>query len=151
MDHQERKGGPGKRKVLNETKEEENDVYICSGFNNSKVLQNDCELYIRCCYTNSDSLLNKRSELTTLIALYITEVLPKHTATKAQESEFALDGYDICSNIENGHRGVMIYTAKYLNASPTDISPILFLPDIVVSKETRRADDNKVGRHKETP
>eukprot|EP00794_Sanderia_malayensis_P010396 gene10396-11480_t len=58
--------------------------------------------------------------------LCITEVLPKHTSTKPQESEFEVDGFDICSNIDQGKRGVMIYTAKHLKASPANLPNVDF-------------------------
>ncbi len=81
---------------------------------------------LTCYYTNADSLLNKRSEFAIAVAHYspdiicIAEAVPKNTLTKAQESEFQLEGYDLCSNIARCRRGVIMYTAKKLNASPAD-------------------------------
>ena len=72
--------------------------------------------------------MNKRSEFTAALALYapelvcITEIAPKHTQLQAQESEFQVEGYDICTNLDHSKRGVAIYTAKHLKASPADVS-----------------------------
>ncbi len=78
-----------------------------------------------CIYTNADSLLNKRTELLTIIAqhapdvLMITEFAPKNTQLPVQEIELQIEGYDLFSNIEKHKRGVLIYTKKNLQASPS--------------------------------
>ena len=70
--------------------------------------------------------MNKRDQLLVEIAHYvpdivcICEAVPKHTHTRAQESEYQLEGFDLCTNIDRCKRGVIVYTAKRLNASPAD-------------------------------
>ena len=80
---------------------------------------------LKCLYTNSDSLLNKRLELEAAIVLYvphivcITEFSPKATNTPVQEVELQIEGYDLFSNVGSHKRGVLIYTHKNLQASPS--------------------------------
>ena len=50
----------------------------------------------------------------------ITEFTTKHCLIKVQESELQMDGYDLCSNVYYCKRGVIIYTAQHLRASPCD-------------------------------
>ena len=82
---------------------------------------------LRCFYTNSDSLLNKRVELQAAISSYvpdiicITEFAPKSTSTLIQETELQITGYDLFSNIGNYKRGVLIYVHKELKASPSAV------------------------------
>eukprot|EP00794_Sanderia_malayensis_P016301 gene16301-17938_t len=78
---------------------------------------------LRCFYTNSDSLMNKRIELQAVIVsdcpdiICITEFAPKNTSTPIQEVELQIEGYDMFSNINKLKRGVLIYTRK--NLKPT--------------------------------
>ena len=74
--------------------------------------------------------MNKKQELTAIIVEYspeiicITEFAPKHTRTPLQEAELQLEGYDIFSNIGSQKRGVIIYTRRDLQASPSSASDI---------------------------
>ena len=75
-------------------------------------------------YTNADNMINKRNEIQSLVStnnpdvFCITETLPKNVLLKIEECEIQIDGYDCFSNINNSncHRGVAIYTKRYLNA-----------------------------------
>jgi len=85
---------------------------------------------LRCYYTNSDSLINKRSELHAEIVKYapdvicVTEVAPKSTIYPLQEAELQIKGYDLFSNIENHKRGVVIYIHRDLKASPSTVEEL---------------------------
>jgi exonuclease III len=65
-------------------------------------------------YTNADSLINKHSELelTAFSAkpdtICITEVSPKNSETKVEDSEIQIPGYYLHSNLKEGRRGVAI-------------------------------------------
>ena len=80
---------------------------------------------MKCFYTNSDCLLNKRLELSTIIELNspdiicVTEFPPKNSFLPVQEVELQLDGYDLFSNVNRCNRGVLIYAKKELKASPS--------------------------------
>ncbi len=106
---------------------------------------------ITCFYTNADSLLNKRAEFSTAIAHFapdvicVNEVVPKHTLTKVQESEIQLEGYDLCSNLNYCKRGVAIFTAKRLNASPADRVKTEFEESCWVEIDLRGKDRLLVG------
>ena len=41
---------------------------------------------------------------------------------KVQDSELHVDGYDLCTNVNRCKRGVLIYTATHLKATPCDFS-----------------------------
>ena len=85
---------------------------------------------LSCIYTNADSLLNKRAELSAIIVQHapdvicITEFAPKNTALPVQEAELQVEGFDMFSNINNCKRGVLIYTNKSLKASPSKIEQL---------------------------
>ena len=68
-------------------------------------------------YTNADNLINKRSELLTMISE--TKTLSKHTYLPINECELQVHDYDSFSNTtdSNCHRGIVIYMKKYLNAT----------------------------------
>ena len=72
-------------------------------------------------------------------------MVPKFTHTKAQECEFQVDGFDICTNIANGKRGVIIYTAKGLNASPPNKVDCKFEESCWVEIELQGKDKLLVG------
>jgi len=79
-------------------------------------------------FTNADSLMNKRTDLEVFISqqlhkpdiIGIVEVKPKNGKDLPQLSEFSLKGYDIhYVNVDTVYgRGVILYTASWLNASP---------------------------------
>ena len=78
-------------------------------------------------YTNVDSLLNKRVELQAHIVQHapdvicITEVVPKNTSLSVQDVELQLENFDLFSNVHSCKRGVLIYTKKSLQASPSNV------------------------------
>ena len=82
---------------------------------------NSCNSFVM--YTSVVNLINKRSELLTIISadnpdvIYITDTFPKHTHLPMKEYEQVFD-YDCFSNTtdSNCHRGVVIYVKKYLNS-----------------------------------
>ena len=121
---QKEEGGQGKRKKggrnrvkKDGTKKKTESTYV------NKVGK------LTCYYTNADGLLNKRSEFSAALALYapdvicITEVVPKNLHTPAQEAEFQVEGYDLCTNLAQHKRGVIIYTSAHLQAAPFE-SPV---------------------------
>ena len=74
-----------------------------------------------CLYSNVDSLLNKRNELTAVLATHspsiiaLTELLPKN-AKIIHVKEYDIANYDkFINNAPN--RGVIIYTHKSLHAT----------------------------------
>ena len=75
-------------------------------------------------YTNADNMINKRNEIQSLVStnnpdvFCITKTLPKNVFLKTEECKIQIDGYYCFSNISNSncHRGVAIYTKRYLNA-----------------------------------
>ena len=79
-------------------------------------------------FTNADSLMNKRTDLEIFIGeqlhkpdiIGIVEVKSKNSNDLPQLSEFSLKGYDIhYVNVDKVYgRGVILYTASWLNASP---------------------------------
>lgn len=79
--------------------------------------------HLICIYLNADNILNKRNELDAVIDIHqpdvicITETAPKHCNTAMSTSELQIEGYDICVN-ENPKRGVAIFTACHLTATP---------------------------------
>ena len=93
------------------------------GSKNSKTTLNNlsansCDLSIK--YTNADNLINKRSELLTVISadnpviICITEMLPKHTHLPINECELQVHDYNCFSNTteSNCHGGVVIHVKK---------------------------------------
>jgi hypothetical protein len=80
------------------------------------------EHQLKCFYTNADSLINKRSELELRVfsakpdIICITEVLPKNSETKVEDSEIQIPGYSVHSNLNEGSRGMAILTSDQLNA-----------------------------------
>lgn len=82
-------------------------------------------------YTNADSLPNKISELELRIQaaaekphiIAITEVKPKNSRYKVQQSELQLQGYDMFStNLETqSNRGIIVYTLNTLEAVVQEI------------------------------
>ena len=73
-------------------------------------------------FTNADNLINKRSELLTIISadnpdiICITETLPKHTQLPINECERSCYGCFLNTDDSDCHRVVVIYVKKYLNA-----------------------------------
>ena len=81
-------------------------------------------------YTNADSLLNKRTELTSLIDNYnhrpdviaIVEVKPKNKSN-LNLSEFSIPGYAMFSNIDvKNTTGIIIYVDKTLTSNGLDLN-----------------------------
>ena len=87
----------------------------------TKSTKNPKKLFIF--YTNADNMISKRKEIQSLVSINnpdvfcMTETLLKNVLLKI-ECEIQIDGYDCFSNINNSncHRGVAIYTKRYLNA-----------------------------------
>ena len=79
---------------------------------------------LKCMYTNTDGLLNKRDELLANIEasepdiIAITEVLPKCGGDSIQEVELELLQYDCFKRLKG--RGICIYTRKLLKAIQID-------------------------------
>ena len=84
---------------------------------------NLCNLSVM--YTNADNLINKRSELLTVISadnpdiICITKTPPKHTYLPINKCKLLVYDYECFwnTNESNYHRGVVIYVKKYLNAT----------------------------------
>ena len=75
----------------------------------------------------------------------ITEALPKNARYPVQNAEFQIEGYDMYTNIEGAHRGVIIYTAKYLKASVIDTQSIQCKESCWVEISLRNRDTLLVG------
>ena len=92
---------------------------------------------IVCLYTNADQFLNKRSEFSVAMEIYnpdivgITEVKPKTSRYKIQESELMIENFDIFHNLEEDGRGLLLYVRTPLKASicemENDFSEKLFV------------------------
>ena len=63
---------------------------------------------------------------------------------KVQDSELHVDGYDLCTNVNRCKRGVLIYTATYLKATPCDFSSD-FDESIWVGVKLRNKDSLVIG------
>ena len=63
---------------------------------------------------------------------------------KVQDSELHVDGYDLCTNVNRCKRGVLIYTATYLKATPCDFSSD-FDESIWVGVKLRNKDSLLIG------
>jgi hypothetical protein len=127
-------------------------VHVDRKINRNPNAQVNATPHLTCYYTNSDSLLNKRAELCTVISLNapdiicISEVLPKRTLTKVQESELQITGYDLCTNLTVAKRGVIIYTAHHLKAAPVEkLSKYTFHENCWVEINLRGKDKLLVG------
>jgi exonuclease III len=85
---------------------------------------------LTCLYTNADSLLNKRNELSLLIQIHspdiicITETAPKNAQEELQPSEIQVQGYSLHTNNKQPQRGVAIYVSEKLDASPLELEAI---------------------------
>eukprot|EP00794_Sanderia_malayensis_P019527 gene19527-21456_t len=85
---------------------------------------------LKCLYTNADSLLNKREELSVYINLHnpdiigISEAFPKNTSSSIEFAEYKMDSYDLICNLDKGKRGVCLYTKSHLKAVPVDITGV---------------------------
>ena len=102
---------------------------------------------LECTYTNADVLSNKVDELKTKLHLsksdlgMITECLPKVKLRPLKESDIAIQGYQIFSNIdETSNRGVALYLsdkfrAKRLDYSTTDSSLECLFVEIKVNEK----------------
>lgn len=86
--------------------------------------------FIKCFYTNVDSLLNKRAELLTVIhkdkpdVICLTEILPKTFKHELNLSEIKFEGFTCFSNIQSvaqGARGVVIYVRNEMNAQQVSL------------------------------
>ena len=79
---------------------------------------------MKCMYTNTDSLLNRKSELEILINMYkpdiigITEILPKNREEDPDNCKLKIQGYEHYSNTgANSRRGVILFIREDLNAT----------------------------------
>ena len=79
---------------------------------------------LRCFYTNTDTLLNKRSELAENLSrcnpdiIALTEILDKNRSMDPEPQELAIAGFDTHSNIDGRpRRGVILNTRSHLNAN----------------------------------
>ena len=85
---------------------------------------------LQCFYTNSDSVLNKKSELLTVIEnecidiICITETLPKNHGGKIVPVEFQLPGFDCFHNLneEQCSRGVALWVKTSYGAQQIKLS-----------------------------
>lgn len=83
---------------------------------------------LRCFYTNTDTLMNKRLELAEVISknkpdiIALTEILDKNRSMDPEHHELVIQGYDHHTNID-GHRrrGVILYTRSHLNICVKEI------------------------------
>ena len=91
--------------------------------NEDTKIKDLCNLSVMC--TNADNLINKRSELLTIISadkpdiICRTETPPKHTHLPISKRELQVHDYECFSNTNESkcHRGFVIYVKKYLNIS----------------------------------
>ena len=87
---------------------------------------------LNCMYSNVDSLLNKRSELLSLISekepdiICLTEILPKNIRHSIQESELAIDGFNCFTNINtcNNIRGIAMYIRSDINVVQIELNDV---------------------------
>ena len=63
---------------------------------------------------------------------------------KVQDSELHIDGYDLCTNVNRCKRGVLVYTATYLKATPCDFS-CDFDENVLVGVTLRNKDNLLIG------
>ena len=80
--------------------------------------------YLRCWYTNSDSLLNKLDELKCRTSgscpdiVCVTEVFPKHCVADVSIVNLQINGYNCyCSDFSHNNRGVCLYVKANLNVT----------------------------------
>ena len=92
-----------------------------SDFSNSSSVNNqNC----KCLYTNADQYLNKRNEMKALVEIHqpdiigITEVKPKQARFDIQDSEIAIEGYELFHNLEEKGRGIALLVKKELKPTP---------------------------------
>ena len=70
---------------------------------------------LRVLYSNVDSVLNKRAELSVYLQLHkpvivaLVEILPKNLRYPIDENEIALDGYTLFHNLNARGRGIALY------------------------------------------
>ena len=107
--------------------------------------------HLTCFYCNADNILNKRTAFETTLLIQkpdiicVTEYAPKHTMLKVQDSELHVDhGYDISTNVNRCKRGVLIYTATHLKATPCDCS-CDFDENVWVGVKLRNKDNLLIG------
>ena len=112
------------------------------GNNNLQVENQTCKIL----YTNADSLLNKKHELTLRIKdiepyiIAIVKALPINALSCPLEVELALEGYSLITNFDVNKnvklRGLIMYVKSSFNfevlANPTNFKEVL-LVDIMVS------------------
>ena len=85
--------------------------------------KNKADDNIVCYYTNADQLLNKRSEFFTAMKIYnpdiigVTEVKPKNGRYKVEESELAIDDYEMFHDLQHEGRGIILYVHNKLQPS----------------------------------
>ena len=79
--------------------------------------------FLRCWYTNADSLINKLEELKCRMTescpdiVCITEVFPKHCVADVSVVNLQINGYNCyCSAFSHSNRGVCLYVKSNLNA-----------------------------------
>ena len=96
----------------------ERDNVIVSNYN-CKYVDN-----LKCFYTNTDTLLNKRSELVEFLSqcnldiIALTEILDKKRSLYPEPHELTIAGFDAHSNNDGRpRRGVILYTRSHLNVN----------------------------------
>ena len=78
---------------------------------------------LKCLYTNTDSLLNKRDELLHSVVdncydiICLNEIIPKNTRFQVQKCELKIEGYDLFTNIPDKDnktklRGIVMYVRQ---------------------------------------
>ena len=88
---------------------------------NRDMRSNNTKTSLKVIYTNADSYLNKRNELSALIekekpdVICMAEIFPKNKKYSYNACEYKINGYTAYIN-DKGHRGVAIYIHEKLNS-----------------------------------
>ena len=88
---------------------------------NRDMRSNNTKASLKVIYTNADSYLNKRNELSALIekekpdVICMAEIFPKNKKYSYNACEYKINGYTAYIN-DKGHRGVAIYIHEKLNS-----------------------------------
>ena len=90
--------------------------------NKSFVNKSNC----KCLYTNADQYINKRNEMKILVdenqpdIVGITELKPKNPRYEINESEIAMEGYELFHNLREEGRGLALLIKKEMNPTPNE-------------------------------
>ena len=101
-------------------------------------------------YTNADSLLNKRDELTIRIRcnppeiIAITETLPKHEVEINPEVEFHIPGYDLILSKQSS-RGVAVYIKESIPHRPHELTDTVYSDHVWMLIEPRQQEKVLLG------